>query len=310
MKYTSLIIALISCLAMGILVSQEAPKTDKKKIVFLTADDTRHASGTHEFQAGAILLKNSLESSVFKEQLEIQLVNNWPVDSSVFDDADMIIHYYGGNKWHLMNENSAQFQKLSDAGVSQMFMHYAVDPDDDREASLINWTGGAYKDKDSTNPHWLLKSQLEKHIINSGVVKYESYDEWYTCIDFREGIEVDYEGPLEKEKTYSVMHGDATEYLKSKRVKKQFREKTTPENLTVMWAKERENGARGIGLTGGHYHKNWANDNFRMQVLNSIIWGLKMEVPIEGVKSPEITEEEINANLDPAKKGGLKKIKL
>ena len=33
---------------------------DKKKVVFLVGDDLNHGSGTHEFYAGGLLLKDSL----------------------------------------------------------------------------------------------------------------------------------------------------------------------------------------------------------------------------------------------------------
>jgi hypothetical protein len=69
----------------------------------------------------------------------------------------------------------------------------------------------------------------------------------------------------------------------------------------VAWACERPDGGRGFGITGAHYHKNWADDNFRKLVLNAILWTAKMEVPAQGVSS-KISEEQIKQNLDP--KGG------
>jgi len=35
------------------------------------------------------------------------------------------------------------------------------------------------------------------------------------------------------------------------------------------WAADRLNGGRGFGFTGGHFHKIWADDNFRRIVLNA-----------------------------------------
>jgi len=71
-----------------------------KKLVILTGDDLNHACGTHEFEAGGKLLKASIEESSFAEQIDCVLVHNWPEDTSVFNDADMILHYYKGNKTH------------------------------------------------------------------------------------------------------------------------------------------------------------------------------------------------------------------
>ena len=69
----------------------------------------------------------------------------------------------------------------------------------------------------------------------------------------------------------------------------------------MMWCVERPDGGRGFGFTGGHYHVNWGDDNFRKTVLNALLWIAHAEVPKEGVES-KLTSEELNANLDPKKK--------
>ena len=48
---------------------------------------------------------------------------------------------------------------------------------------------------------------------------------------------------------------------------------------TLMWVVERPDGGRGFGLTGGHFHANWANDSFRRVVLNALVWVSGAEVP-------------------------------
>ena len=71
----------------------------------------------------------------------------------------------------------------------------------------------------------------------------------------------------------------------------------------MAWAVERSDGGRGFGWTGAHFHKNWANGDFRKLVLNAILWTAKAEVPANGVES-EVTSEDMRQNLDP--KGGKK----
>jgi hypothetical protein len=66
----------------------------------------------------------------------------------------------------------------------------------------------------------------------------------------------------------------------------------------TMWVAERDNGGRGFGVTGAHYHKNWGDENFRRLVLNSIAWIAKAEVPAEGIQS-RVTAADLAANLDP-----------
>jgi hypothetical protein len=70
------------------------------------------------------------------------------------------------------------------------------------------------------------------------------------------------------------------------------------EPQTVAWAVERADGGRGFGFTGGHYHRNWGDDNKRKLVLNAILWVAKVEVPPDGVQST-VTAADLEQNLDP-----------
>jgi type 1 glutamine amidotransferase len=65
-----------------------------------------------------------------------------------------------------------------------------------------------------------------------------------------------------------------------------------------MWTFDRPNGGRGFGFTGGHYHKNWEEPNFRKIVLNALLWIAKVEIPAEGVES-KVTPAQLQGNLDP-----------
>ncbi|HKD37631.1 MAG TPA: hypothetical protein VKB78_12555, partial [Pirellulales bacterium] len=56
----------------------------------------------------------------------------------------------------------------------------------------------------------------------------------------------------------------------------------------------------GYGFTGGHFHHNWGNDDYRKLMLNAIVWCAKAEVPPDGVNST-VTDADLKANLD--KKG-------
>ncbi len=66
----------------------------------------------------------------------------------------------------------------------------------------------------------------------------------------------------------------------------------------MAWAVERKDGGRGFGYTGGHFHRNWGDDNNRKLFLNAILWTAKAEVPEGGVES-KVTQEDLAANLDP-----------
>ena len=65
----------------------------------------------------------------------------------------------------------------------------------------------------------------------------------------------------------------------------------------LAWCVERADGGRGLGFTGGHYHSNWANDNLRRFVLNSIVWTAGLEIPHGGVATPTPTEAQLDGYL-------------
>ena len=65
-----------------------------------------------------------------------------------------------------------------------------------------------------------------------------------------------------------------------------------------MWAVQRPDGGRGFGFTGGHFHINWGNSDFRRSVLNALVWVTGAEVPKGGVAS-RVEEDDLKQNLDP-----------
>jgi len=300
-KFTRITTLLLTILSLVWLSFGAPEKTEKKHIIFLTGDDLNHASGTHEFYAGGMLLKDSLENSALKDLITCSVVNNWPEDTDIFNDADLIVHYYKGNKAHFMNENHELIDTLAQKGLGQVFIHYAVDPDKDTESFIQKWTGGVYKTGLSSNPHWDLKAKLGNHPINSGIKALELRDEWYMKMDYEQECTLDYEGSLESGKTYAIMSGTADAANGNAKLTKALRKNPKPSDLTVFWAKESSNGARGAGITGAHFHKNWANDTFRKQVLNAIAWCAHLPIPEDGLSSPKITEDKLNENLDKRK---------
>jgi type 1 glutamine amidotransferase len=68
----------------------------------------------------------------------------------------------------------------------------------------------------------------------------------------------------------------------------------------VMWCTTRPDGGRGFGFTGGHFHRNWSDENFRKIVLNGLLWIAKVPVPKDGVASV-VTPEQLQLNQDQKK---------
>ena len=76
-----------------------------------------------------------------------------------------------------------------------------------------------------------------------------------------------------------------------------------------MWSVERPDGGRGFGFTGGHFHKNWQDHNFRKTILNALCWISKVHIPEQGIESASVSDHEIVQNLDPKITKRLKKLK-
>ncbi|MCA9048676.1 MAG: hypothetical protein KDA89_08105, partial [Planctomycetaceae bacterium] len=70
------------------------------------------------------------------------------------------------------------------------------------------------------------------------------------------------------------------------------------ESQHVAWARSRADAGRGFGFTGGHFHWNWGNRQFRTLVLNAIAWSAHVDVPADGVTSRDLSVEDLMANQD------------
>ncbi|MFT5128372.1 MAG: type 1 glutamine amidotransferase [Rhodothermales bacterium] len=275
----------------------------KDKIVFV-AGRPSHGSGDHEFNAGCKLLANALNE---QSGLDIEAVvhsHAWP-DASAFDGAKAVILFMDGGRGHPVIKHEAEIEALTAKGIGLMCMHYGVEvPAGDPGDAFKRWIGGHYETNWSINPHWVAKSELNtKHPATNGVGNFELKDEWYYNMRFRD----DMEGvtPILNATPDDVARSGSTSWPRGPK-KNILANKGRSEIL--MWSVERKDGGRGAGFTGGHFHKNWADDNLRKLILNTIVWVAGQDVPADGVKSESLTEEGINANLDKKKK--MKRISL
>ncbi len=159
-----------------------------------------------------------------------------------------------------------------------------------------NWLGGYFEQYWSVNPHWEANfKELPKHPISNGVQPFSTNDEWYYHMRFREGMQrvIPILTDLPPEAT--TQRGDGSHGGNPEQKREVLQEKK-PQHMA--WAIEREDGGRGFGFTGGHFHRGWANDNQRKLVLNAILWTAKADVPEGGVTS-KVSEEDMQQNLDP-----------
>jgi trehalose utilization protein len=268
---------------------------DKPRKLVLIAGTPSHGPGDHEFNAGVLLLDKclkgvkGLETVVFK--------NGYPKDDSALDTADGILCYAdgGGNHPLVREKRLERIGKLMAKGVGLMCVHYGVEvPKDLGGKEFQDWIGGYYEHMYSCNPMWSPEFQeFPRHPIASGVKPFTIKDEWYFNMRFRDDYVKSVAPILSAKPSDAVRDGP---YVYPKGPYKHIQDaKGRAESM--MWAVERKDGGRGVGFTGGHFHRNWKDDNFRKVVLNALLWICKVEVPKDGVES-KVSDEEIAANWD------------
>jgi len=283
-----LILAVSGICPVGSLVIDSA-QADTTKILFL-AGSRSHGSGEHEFNAGCMLLAKALNEQSGLD-ISATVIKGWPEDESVFEGVDAIIIYSDATK--VIKNGWAKADTLIKSGCGIMFMHYAVHPSpEDGEKYFRPWIGAAMETGYSVNPHWVADLRaLPDHPVSNGVTDLvRAYDEFYYAMRFQQ----------DRAKVLNLVTATPTK-PRIKRIINMWNDNGVngiDKPQTLMWGIERKDGGRGVGFTGGHYHRNWAIDGFRQIVLNSIVWVAGAEVPEGGVKSLSVTEDQINANLD------------
>lgn len=293
----------LSVLALAGMLSAET--ADGKRKLVIIAGQPSHPPLKHEFRAGTMVLEGCLASvpNLVVDRHEM----GWVTDEATFADADAVVIYADGGPKHpaVQGDHLATLQKLIDRGVGYGCMHYGVEVVPEQAGSqFLSWLGGHYEGAYSCNPIWEPSfGSFPDHPIACGVKPFSIEDEWYFNMRFRlafgAGIAAATDGKASFVPILVATPSDATRdgpYVYPRGPYEHIQaEKGQPES--VMWAVEREDGGRGFGFTGGHFHLNWGNENFRKTVLNALVWVAKGEVPEGGVTS-SVTEAQLHENLD------------
>jgi type 1 glutamine amidotransferase len=284
---------LCTLLMLSLCLSAFATHAEDKKLV-LIAGKPSHGPGDHEFRAGMLLLKKCLEK-VTGLQVVVES-NGWVADAKVFDGASAVVLYSdgGGGSPFIQGDHQKVIGDLAKKGVGIACMHYAVEvPKEKGGPQFQDWIGGYYESGWSCNPMWSPDYQtFPKHPITNGVKPFSCRDEWYMHMRFRPEMKgvtpllIAKPSDQVRKGPYVYPAGPYTHIVAD-----------SGKDEYMMWCVEREDGGRGFGWNGGHYHKNWGNENYRKVVLNALVWLCKLEVPADGVESA-VTEEDLKQNLD------------
>lgn len=274
---------------------ETASANQKPKRIVLVAGRPSHAQGAHEHNAGVHLFERCLQHV---EGIEVvSYYNGWPEKADAFDGADGILLYMDGGGRHPIIEGD-RLQIIGDLmakGVGLALFHYATDIAPEQGGQeFLQWVGGHYESHFSVNPIWNAEIQkLPDQPITRGVEPFSVRDELYFNIRFRpemKGITPILQAipPDEtRDGPYVNPRGPYPHIVEAKgRLE------------TFAWALERKDGGRGFGFTGGHFHENWGNSNFRKTALNALVWIAGGTVPPGGIAC-EVSQEDLAKNLDP-----------
>lgn len=282
----------------------------EKTTIVLVAGKPSHPPRMHEFNAGVQLLAKCLQGV---PDIDAKVVlNGWPKDESVFDGASAVVFFMDGGGKHEVVKEDGRRLKLIDGwaakGVGLGFMHYGVEVLADQAGEeMKRWIGGHYEHMHSCNPIWQPSfTAFADHPITNGVKPFQIKDEWYFNMRFVGDNNGNEPGEMKGMKFVPILVATPSDdvrdgpYVYPKGPYPHIQASSgRPE--AMMWTVERPDGGRGLGFTGGHFHDNWGNDNFRKVVLNGLIWLSKVDVPDGGVESA-VTSDDLDANLDPKNK--------
>ena len=290
---------LIVCLCIGLLVDPaflfSAKRNKKRANVFFVTGSPSHGTGQHEWYAGAFLLSRGLREHSSKIKTSI-VKHGWARTDrqrAALKKADTLVGMCDGQGKHLIHKNLDTFKKLIDKHVNLVCIHYGVHINRNQNSHKVFYKalGGYYQHGISTNPHWLVSSNNltlnKEHPITRGVKPFSVFDEWYFNLVFKKDIV-----PI-----LSAVPDDEARQGKTSWPKGPHPHivKDSGKKEVLMWAYTRADGARSVGFTGLHYHKNFENEDFYRLLLNSIVWASHMKVPEGGLKP---SKPNIRVNLD------------
>lgn len=278
---------------------------DKKKVLFL-AGRKSHGYGAHEHRAGCLLLARCLNESGLDVVAQVTTDNAWPAPWVGYDKPDTLVMYCDGYKGHMAKGHQTRIQALVDQGVGVACLHFGVEVDPPvLGPTFLDWIGGYFEIGWSVNPHWdATFDEFPDHPIAQGVKPFTIRDEWYYHMRFQ---------PEMKNVTPILSSLPPVETLTSRANDKNrgsnptvMAEVSAGKKQVVAWAYDRPAGGRGFGFTGGHFHQNWQQDDFRKLVLNALFWTAGGEVPVEGITSRTPTAMDMELNQDYPKPAGKK----
>lgn len=285
--------------SLPVLAPAATPPPAPPRILFLSGAPS-HGPGEHRFPDGCRLLADALNQSGLPVQAAVSL--GWPTEAE-FAAAAAIVLYSDGLDDHVAKGRVPDLRRHTGAGKGLAVLHFAVEPSPgDLADYLLETIGGRFETEWSVNPLWhLTNPRIGRHEVTRGVGPFAIDDEWYYHLRFQPGIvpvleavppanTLGQDGPRSGNPTVraAVARGD---------------------HQILGWIYEGA-GVRTFGFTGGHFHRNWSDMNFRKLVLNAIVWTAAVAVPAGGVASEVAPMPKYATLSESIARGDLADVKL
>ncbi|MDC0325397.1 ThuA domain-containing protein [bacterium] len=248
----------------------------RRHVALIAGPITGHPKDAHEYEKAVTLIKHCLETSSNAPDLEISAhYHGWPKNPEVLEKADAILLVSDGSDHDetmhpfYRDDRFEILKRAMNRGCGIMVLHWSTFHPARHHADITEWIGGYFDYETGPEPRkwfskiqtWLDTVQLgtPNHPVLKGVKPFELKDEYYYNIKFRESDPR--LAPILKVNPPNEPNAD-----------------------TVAWAVERDNGSRGFGFTGGHFHDSWWIPEFRRMLLNATVWTAGLDVPEFGIQ--------------------------
>lgn len=269
-----------------------------KKKILLLAGNPSHGFGAHDHLSGCSLLAKLINSSGLPVEAKVHSLKNsgWPKPEQLAE-ANAVVIYSDGGGGHPFNAHVTELAELTKKGTGIVCIHYGVEvPKGASGEAFLDWTGGYFETNWSVNPHWVANyTKFPEHQVTRGVKPFKTNDEWYYHMRFREKMDGVVPILTDLPPQDTLKRGDGP-HSGNPDVRKAVLENKEAQHMA--WARQRPDGGRGFGCTGGHVHWNWGNDQFRRLILNAIVWTSGVDVPADGVKAGKVTVDDLLENHD------------
>ena len=251
--------ALIAGLFLTALATQAAPK----QLLLLGQKPDGHPPGTHEYMAGARVLKALLAHRQDLRTTIAQADEPWADGPALIAKADGIVMFLneGGRFIQDDPKRAKACAAFAKRGGGLVVYHWGMGAKKvEHVGPFLNLFGGCHGGPD--RKYTVVKEAKfmvasPKHPVMSGIKPFElPFEEFYYKLKVPKSpkrwtplVRVPIEGSVE----------------------------------TVGWAWERPDGGRSFGFSGLHFHVNWRHKQYRRLIAQAALWTLNLPVPKGGL---------------------------